>query len=239
MAIELKNVTKKYGKDFSLKNTTITFKKGRIYGLLGPNGSGKSTILKMICGLVYPDTGEILVDGEKVTRKISRSVAYLTESDMFYDPFTVNDMIMFYQSQFNDFDIEKANLLLIEMKLDPLKKIKQLSKGNRGRLKLVLALARKTPVLLLDEPFSGLDPMVRDSIVKSLLSYIDFETQTVIMATHEIHEVEHLLDEVAAIYNGMVFGHKNVEDLRENEGLSVLKWFKKEMEQIETNGGTE
>lgn len=239
MTIELKNVTKKYGKEFSLKNTSMTFEKGKIYGLLGPNGSGKSTTLKMIGGLVYPNSGEILVNGKKVTRKISQTVAYLTESDMFYDPFTVEDMIQFYQSQFSDFNMDKALLLLTELKLDRSKKIKQLSKGNRGRLKLVLALARKTSVLLLDEPFSGLDPMVRDSIVKSLLSYIDFGEQTVIMATHEINEIEPLLDEVVAIYNGKILGHKNVEDLREKEGLSVLKWFKQEMELIDTKGREE
>lgn len=122
MTIELKNVTKKYGKEFSLKNTSMTFEKGKIYGLLGPNGSGKSTTLKMIGGLVYPNSGEILVNGKKVTRKISQTVAYLTESDMFYDPFTVEDMIQFYQSQFSDFNMDKALLLLTELKLDRSKK---------------------------------------------------------------------------------------------------------------------
>src|SRR5690625_6952929 len=91
---------------------------------------------------------------------------------MFYQTFTVQKMVVFYASQFQDFDIEKANQLLKDMKIAPTKKIKQLSKGNRGRFKLGLTLARKSPVLLLDEPFSGLDPMVRESIVKSLISYI-------------------------------------------------------------------
>lgn len=237
MTIELKNITKKYGKDFSLKNITLTFEKGKIYGLLGPNGSGKSTTLKMISGLVYPNNGEIIVNGEQVTRKISRKVSYLTELDMFYDTFTVKNMIEYYASQFVDFNLEKAEILLNEMNLDGSKKIKQLSKGNRGRLKLVLALSRRTPILLLDEPFSGLDPMVRDSIVKSLLSYIDFEEQTVIIATHEISEIEPLLDEVVIIHQGDLIGHKNVEELRETEGLSVLKWFKSKMNQLENHGG--
>ncbi|WP_249310253.1 ABC transporter ATP-binding protein [Bacillus sp. FJAT-49736] len=235
--IELKNVSKKYGKDFSLKNVSITFEPGKIYGLLGPNGSGKSTTLKMITGLVYPNSGEILVNGEKVNRQISAKVAYLTELDMFYDPFTVQHMVEFYASQFFDFDTEKANILLKDLNLDRTKKIKQLSKGNRGRLKLVLAISRKAPILLLDEPFSGLDPMVRDSIVKSLLRYIDFEEQTVIVATHEIDEIEPLLDEVVAIYNGNFIGKQNVEDIREGYGISVLQWFKKIMEENGVYGG--
>lgn len=235
MTVKLRNVSKRYGKDFSVKNVSLTFEKGKIYGLLGPNGSGKSTTLKMIAGLVYPNNGKVEVDAEEVTRKICKKVAYLTELDMFYPSFTVGNMIEFYASQFSDFEMDKAEQLLIDMKLDRAKKIKQLSKGNRGRLKLVLALSRKSPVLLLDEPFSGLDPMVRDSIVKSLLSYINFDEQTVIIATHEIDEIEPLLDEVIVIFQGDIIDQKNVETLREEEGLSVLEWFKSTMVQMEGN----
>ncbi|WP_462410488.1 ABC transporter ATP-binding protein [Neobacillus sp. Marseille-QA0830] len=235
MTIQLRNISKRYGKDFSLKNVSLTLETGKIYGLLGPNGSGKSTTLKMIAGLVYPDHGQVEVNGEQVTRRISQKVAYLTELDMFYPSFTVGNMVDFYASQFADFDTNKAQQLLQDMKLDPAKKIKQLSKGNRGRLKLVLALARKASVLLLDEPFSGLDPMVRDSIVKSLLSYINFDEQTVIIATHEIDEIEPLLDEAMVILHGEIIGQKNVEDLREESGLSVLEWFKSTMAEREGN----
>ncbi|MFG3611609.1 ABC transporter ATP-binding protein [Rummeliibacillus stabekisii] len=226
MAVKLSNVSKKYGKEFSLKNVSLTFETGKIYGLLGPNGSGKSTTLKMIAGLVYPNSGKVEVGNEEVSRKISKNVAYLTELDMFYPGFTVANMVDYYATQFTDFDPVKAEELLKEMKLEREKKIKQLSKGTRGRLKLVLALSRNAPVLLLDEPFSGLDPMVRDSIVKSLLSYINFDLQTVIIATHEIDEIEPLLDEAIVIFHGNIIGQKNVEELREEEGLSVLDWFK-------------
>ncbi|MDQ0174273.1 ABC transporter ATP-binding protein [Bacillus chungangensis] len=233
MTILIDNLWKKYGRDYALNGVSLRFEPGKIYGLVGPNGSGKSTTLKMIAGLVYPNIGTVSIENETVTRKISRKVSYLTELDMFYDFFTVKLAIEFYQSQFVDFDIEKAYVLCKEMKLDPNKKIKQLSKGNRGRLKLVLALARKVPIVLMDEPFSGLDPLVRDSIVKSLLSYIDFENQIVIIATHEIDEIEPLLDEVMAIYKGKLIGQENVERLREEQGLSVLNWFKTTVMKLE------
>jgi len=233
VTIKLLNVTKKYGTEFALNNVDLELVPGKIYGLLGPNGSGKSTTLKLITGLVYPNKGSVTVQGESVTRKISRKVAYLTELDMFYDSFTVDKMIAFYASQFPDFNVEKAKLLLIEMKLTGSKKIRQLSKGNRGRLKLVLTLAREAPIILLDEPFSGLDPLVRESIVKSLLTFIDFEKQTVIIATHEIDEIEAILDEVIAIYNGDIIGAENVETIREEQGYSVLEWFKAKMQQQE------
>ncbi|CAM3907450.1 ABC transporter ATP-binding protein [Lederbergia lenta] len=226
MTVCLKDVTKKYGSEFALKDVNLEFVPGKIYGLLGPNGSGKSTTLKMITGLVYPNSGKVTVSGEEATRRISRKVAYLTELDMFYDLFTVAKMISFYASQFPDFNLDKAKQLLIEMDLKETKKIKQLSKGNRGRLKLVLTLAREVPVILLDEPFSGLDALVRESIVKSLLTYIDFDKQTVIIATHEIDEIESIMDEVIVIYNGKIIGCENVEQLREDQGYSVLDWFK-------------
>lgn len=231
MAIQFNQVTKKYGSEKALDDVTLQFQAGKIYGLLGPNGSGKSTSLKLIAGLVYPNSGTVTVLDEEVTRRISRKVAYLTELDMFYDSFTVDKMVHFYHTQFPDFNMDKAAKLLIEMKLDGKKKIKQLSKGNRGRLKLVLTLAREAPIVLLDEPFSGLDAMVRDSIIKSLLTYIDFEEQTVIIATHEIDEIEPIMDEVIAIYNGHIIGHENVESLREEQGYSVLEWFKSTMSQ--------
>ncbi|MCY7747551.1 ABC transporter ATP-binding protein [Bacillus inaquosorum] len=230
MEITLEHVSKKYGRQTAVNDVSITLSSGRIYGLIGPNGSGKSTTLKMMAGLLFPTSGLVKADEKPVTRDMVRQTAYLTELDMFYPHFTVKDMVNFYQSQFPDFQTEQAYKLLNEMQLDPKKKIKKLSKGNRGRLKIVLALARRTSVILLDEPFSGLDPMVRDSIVNSLVSYIDFEQQIVVIATHEIDEIETLLDEVIILANGEKVAQRDVEDIREQEGMSVLQWFKSKME---------
>ncbi|MCY9257131.1 ABC transporter ATP-binding protein [Bacillus spizizenii] len=230
MEINLEHVSKKYGRHIAVNDVSITLSSGRIYGLIGPNGSGKSTTLKMMAGLLFPTSGFVKADEKTVTREMVRQTAYLTELDMFYAHFTVKEMVNFYQSQFSDFQTEQAYKLLNEMQLDPEKKIKKLSKGNRGRLKIVLALARRASVILLDEPFSGLDPMVRDSIVNSLVSYIDFEQQIVVIATHEIDEIETLLDEVIILANGEKVEQRDVEDIREQEGMSVLQWFKSKME---------
>lgn len=224
--ITFEHVTKKYGRDVALNNVSFSLEAGKVYGLVGPNGSGKSTTLKMIAGLVRPTSGTVKVNGLRCDRKICRQVAYLTELDTFYPSFTVKDMIDFSASQFSDFQMDRAIELLSFMKLDETKSLKQLSKGNRGRLKLVITLARNTDVLLLDEPFSGLDPLVRESIVKGLISFLDFERQTVIIATHEINEIEPLLEEVLAIHDGKIIAQEQVEQLREREGLSVLDWMK-------------
>lgn len=224
--VVLEHVTKKYGRDVALNDVSFTLETGKMYGLIGPNGSGKSTALKMIAGLARPTSGSVKVNGLICDRKICRHVAYLTELDTFYPSFTVKDMIDFTASQFPDFQTNRARELVSFMKLDETKLLKHLSKGNRGRLKLIVALARNTDVLLLDEPFSGLDPLVRESIVKGLISFLDFEKQTIIIATHEINEIEPLLDEVLAINDGTILAHEQVELLREREGLSVLEWMK-------------
>lgn len=224
--IHLKNIVKKYGSHRAVDGITATFYKGRIYGLLGPNGSGKSTTLKMIAGLIHPTSGQISVNNKEVTRKIASDIAYLADGEMLYKNFTIKQMIEFFTSQFSDFQTEKAKELLSFMKLQPNQKIKSLSKGQRGRLKLVLTLSRKVPIVLLDEPFSGLDPMVRESIVKGLVSFVDFGEQTVIIATHEVDEIEPILEEAFIINNGQILNHCDVEVLREEQGLSVLQWLK-------------
>ena len=224
--IEFAEVYKKYGRKRAIHSMSFALEKGKIYGLVGPNGSGKSTTLKLIAGLAYPSEGNITVNGKKTDRKTAGAVAYLTELDTLYPSFTPKDLITFYDTQFSDFDQTRAYELLSFMSLESDTKIKHLSKGSRGRLKLVLALARDAEYLLLDEPFSGLDPMVRESIVKGLLTYIDFDKQTLLIATHEIAEIEALLDEVLVLQNGELIAHEEVEALREEKGLSIIEWMK-------------
>ncbi|WP_044894688.1 ABC transporter ATP-binding protein [Bacillus alveayuensis] len=226
--IELQNVTKRYGSVVALENVSLKLEHGKIIGVLGANGSGKSTLLKLIAGLAFPTKGKVIVDGKEVTRRISEKVAYLSELDTYYHNFTIQDMIDFYASQFTDFNKDKANEILAYMQLvERTKKLKHLSKGSRGRVKIALALAREVPVLLMDEPLSGLDPMVRELIVKGLVSFIDLERQTVIITTHEVSEIEYLLDEVIFIREGKVIERETVDELRETNHHSVVDWMKK------------
>lgn len=223
--ITLTGVTKKYGSKKALDNVDLELTSGKLIGLVGENGSGKSTTLKLIAGLNYPTEGEIRINGEKVTRRSADYVSYLSELDEYYRFFTVKKAIDFQASQFKDFNMEKALEIMNFMNLDPDSKLKHLSKGNRGRLKIVLSLARNVPIILMDEPFSGLDPMVRQSIVKGLISFIDLEKQLVLITTHEIREVEGILDEVIAIKDGTIIGHHNVENLRAEKQMGIVEWM--------------
>ncbi|MBE3568816.1 MAG: ABC transporter ATP-binding protein [Bacillales bacterium] len=223
--ILFQQVTKKYRQKVALHKVDLKLTRGKIIGLVGENGSGKSTMLKLIAGLAYPTRGEVLVNGSKANRRVASTVSYLSELDEYYRFYNVEQMIEFYASQFPDFDLKKAYEISTFMKLDPESKLKELSKGNRGRLKIVLSLARNAPIILMDEPLSGLDPMVRKSIVKGLISFIDLEKQLVLITTHEIREVENILDEVIAIKDGTIIGHHNVEQLREEQNLGIVDWM--------------
>ncbi|MBU8906498.1 ATP-binding cassette domain-containing protein [Desertibacillus haloalkaliphilus] len=223
--IKLDQVTKKYLRNIALREVDLELTKGKIIGLVGENGSGKSTTLKLIAGLIQPTKGSVTVNEVPVNHRIAKHVSYLSELDEYYGFYNVGQTIDFHASQFPDFNSEKAEEILRFMKLDKNAKLKHLSKGNRGRLKIVLTLAREVPVILMDEPLSGLDPMVRDSIVKGLISFIDLENQLVLVTTHEIKEIEMILDEVIAIKDGDIIGHHNVEQLRSEKNMGIVEWM--------------
>ncbi|AIF65425.1 ABC transporter ATP-binding protein [Terribacillus saccharophilus] len=223
--IEFKNVSKRYMTKTALRDVDLKLDKGKIIGLVGLNGAGKSTTMKLIAGLINPSKGSVELDGEKVTRRIASKVSYLSELDEYYSFYTVQQTIDFFATQFPDFNKEKAEEIRAYMNLDANTKVKHLSKGNRGRLKIILTLSREVPVLLMDEPLSGLDPLVRDSIVKGLITFVDTEKQLVLLSTHQIMEVEMILDEVIAIKDGELVDHRNVEELRYDEQKGILEWM--------------
>ncbi|WP_270181092.1 ABC transporter ATP-binding protein [Alkalihalobacillus sp. CinArs1] len=226
--ITFENVSKRYLTKRALSDVNVTIPEGKLIGLVGSNGSGKSTFMKMIAGLVGPTEGNVTIDEVPVTRRTADKVAYLSELDEYYSFYSVKETISFFASQFADFNTEKAFEILDFMEVDREQKVKHLSKGNRGRVKIALTLARDVPIILMDEPLSGLDPMVRDSIVKGLLSFIDLEKQTVIITTHEVAEIEPLLEMVIAIRNGKVLALEDVETIRERDGMRIVDWLKKQ-----------
>ena len=225
--IELRDVSKYYGRKPALIDVDLCLPTGKVIGVVGPNGSGKSTLLKLLAGIAQPRSGNVTVDGEQVDRRIARKVAYLSERETTYSFFTVQETIDYYSSQFNDFNKEKAGKIVDFLELDPNRMVKDLSKGNQGRVKIVLTLSREAPYILLDEPLSGLDPMVRESIINGVISFVDLDRQTVILTTHEVDELEPLLDIFVAFREGKIIEMMEVDTLHETEKISLLQWMKK------------
>lgn len=225
--VEFQQVTKRYPGLEALKDATFEIPRGKIIGIIGPNGSGKSTTLKLMAGLLQPDRGKVLVDGTRAQRLVARKVAFMHETEQLYGFYKISELVSFYAKMYEDFDQEKAGEMIRFLQLDPNKRISALSKGNRMRVKLVLTLSRQVPLFLLDEPLSGLDPMVRESIIKGLISFLDMDNQTVVLTTHEVDEVEPLLDYVVALKEGYVYRFEETEVIRSEYGISLVEWMKR------------
>lgn len=231
--IHFQNVSKRYLMHLAVDNLTFSLPQGKVVGIVGENGSGKSTTLKLMAGLIKPSTGTVTIAGQPVDRKICRMVSYLSELDVYYPFFTVGETVDFYKNQFEDFDAEKAEQILKFMDLKREVKVKHLSKGNRGRVKIAVTLARNVPFILMDEPLSGLDPLVRESIVKGLISFVDLEKQTVVITTHEIKEIEPILDTVVLLKGGRLLGLEEAENIRSIQQMGIVEWMKQRYERVE------
>lgn len=219
--VTFRDVHKRFPGAEALQGVSLDLPTGQIVGLLGPNGSGKSTLLKLMAGLHRPTRGSVAVDGRAPNRTTKAQVAYLPEIDHLYGWMTVEQTIRFVQSFYEDWDGLRAQGLLDFMGLDSRKKVVNLSKGMRARLKLVLTLARSARLVLLDEPLSGIDPPSRARIVQAILSEYRFGEQTIIISTHEVLEAESLFDRLIMLENGRIKIDGDAEELRQQYGRSV------------------
>lgn len=224
--IEFKNVTKQFGKVKALDNMTITYPKGKIIGLLGPNGSGKSTTLKIIAGLNKVDQGEILINGKQPSIATKREIAYLPEIDYLYSWMKVQDAINFMQGFYENWDEAKNKKLMDFLQLTPDMTISKISKGMRAKVKLLLTFSRNASIVLLDEPLSGIDILTRDQIIQTIIEDFSLGEQTIIISTHEIQEIESIVDEVVFLKQGSVILQGEAEDLRTEKQMSLVELMK-------------
>ncbi|MCM3342541.1 ABC transporter ATP-binding protein [Paenibacillus sp. MER TA 81-3] len=193
-----------------------------IIGLIGANGSGKSTILHLIAGLVRPAQGRIFMNGEPIGRQTREQVAFSPEREWLYPFFTVQQSLQLAAQLYTDFQTAKAEALTRRFNLDADKEVRYLSKGNRARLQVILTLSRSAPLLIMDKPLSGLDPITREHLLEMMAEHTELEKQSIIVSTHEVAEIELYLDHLLFMQDGRMLVSEIVEDLRESRGMSVL-----------------
>ncbi|MDF2722477.1 MAG: hypothetical protein K0Q59_2152 [Paenibacillus sp.] len=225
--IELANVHKRYFLKHAIRGVDLSIHKGSIVGLLGPNGSGKSTLMKMIAGLVYPTSGTIRINGKEPGVANKSQIAYLPEIDHLYSWMTVKETLRFVSGFFTDWQADKAAEMVRTMELDPNQKVRNLSKGMRARLKLIAALSRNVPLILLDEPFSGIDPTSRAKIIRSIIAEFQSDAQTIVLSTHSLNESEPMFDEVIFMQHGQMKLYDTAEHLRAEFGCSLENIWEK------------
>ena len=225
--VECRSLAKKYQNFMALKGLDLKLERGKIIGLVGPNGSGKTTLIKLINGLLVPTSGEILVNGMVPGPETKARVSYLPDNNYLSSWMNVDQMIEFYGDFYEDFNKEKAYDMLNNLGLDPKQKFKNMSKGMKEKVQLVLVMSREADLYCLDEPIAGVDPAARDYILKTIISGYA-EGATVLISTHLIADVEKVLDEVIFIRNGEAIRHAAVEEIREQYDRSVDALFREE-----------
>ena len=222
---ECKQLTKRYGSVTALDSVDLTVEPGRIVGLLGPNGSGKSTLIKIANGLLVPTSGTLTIGGSKPGTETKRIVSYLPERTYLSTWMNVVQLLDFFCDFYPDFDRNTAEHMLTALDISPKLRIKQMSKGTREKVQLILVMSRKAKLFLLDEPIGGVDPATRDYIIRTIISNYN-EEASVVISTHLIADVESVLDDVIFINKGRVVLQSSVDEIRSEKNCSVDELFR-------------
>lgn len=225
--LECKNLTKSYKKNMPvLQDLNLDIPAGRIVGLLGPNGCGKSTLIKLVSGLLQPDSGEILVDGHEVGEHSKSIISYLPERTYFTTGMKIYDLVKYFEEFYADFDARKAFKLLGDLNINPSANLKTLSKGTKEKVQLILVMSRRAKLYLLDEPIAGVDPAAREYILGTIVGNYNPDA-TIIITTHLITDVEQVLDDFVFLsYGGKILKAGNAEEVRNETGKSLDELFR-------------
>ncbi|KKE78823.1 ABC transporter ATP-binding protein [Bacilli bacterium] len=219
--IEVKDIKKNFGLKKVLKGVSFTANKGEITCLIGINGAGKTTIMNAIMNLTPIKGGEILIDGERLTKESYEKITFIPDAITMLPQMKIGEALQFMKDFYKSWNEERAKELLSFFRLKEEEKISSLSKGNTAKVNLLLGLGLDVDYLLMDEPFSGIDIFSREQIAEVFTSHL-VEDRGVIITTHEINDIEHLIDRAVFLDDGIVLRDFRTEEVRELEGKSVV-----------------
>lgn len=217
--LSIRNLTKRFAGITALDDISLEVERGSILGLLGPNGAGKTTLLRLINGLLSFDSGIIIIDGEMASLKATRNIGYMPEERGLYDDITVERQIMFF-ARLKNGKPERIRYVMDEyleiFNLSGMRKrkIKELSKGNQQKVQIISTIAHEPSLLILDEPFSGFDP-INGAILQDLIGRLHDMGTTIILSSHNMHAIEEMCTHIAMINNGRLLLEGRLEELKE------------------------
>lgn len=217
--LKVNDICKKFAEVVAVDKVSFELQKGKILGLLGKNGAGKSTIFRIILGILEADSGQVLIDGKKYNIKDSRKIGFLPEEGSLSQELTVYEQLCFYGSlkgMTNDEVLESLKKWLIKFDIVEYmnRKIKELSKGNRQRIQFIVSILHDPELIILDEPFSGLDPLGVE-MFKEILLELKREGKAIIFSSHRMEHVELFCDDILLIDKGKTLCYGNLEKIKE------------------------
>ena len=219
--IEAKNIRKCFDSVKAIDRVTAKIEEGHVFGLIGTNGAGKSTFLRMVAGVLKPDEGEILVDGQNVydNPEAKGKIFYISDDQYFYKSGTPADMVKLYKSVYPAFDEPRFRELMGKFGLEMRRKINTFSKGMKKQLSVICGICAGTKYLLCDETFDGLDPVVRQAVKALFVKEIDERGLTPIIASHNLRELEDICEYVGLLHKGGILLEKDIDQMK----LSIHK----------------
>ncbi|BBO30742.1 ABC transporter ATP-binding protein [Lacipirellula parvula] len=225
--IEVNRLTRQFGAKMALNDVSLTVPTGGVFGLIGGNGAGKTTLIKHLLGMLRAEQGSVRVFGQDPIANpvgVLGRIGYLSEDRDLPDWMRVRELMNYTQAFFPNWDERYAEELREAFDLNPDARIKTLSRGQRARAGLLAALAHRPPLLVLDEPSSGLDPVVRRDILSAIIRTIAEEGRTVLFSSHLLDEVERVADRVAIIHQGRVLLTATMEDVKDRHRRVTLRF---------------
>ena len=216
--IKVDRVSKKYDNDFVLNNLSFNIKDNCIYGLVGANGAGKSTLLRIIMGIFDANMGSVTIDGEEVSHnvKLKQKMVFIPDDLFFYPGYTLIDMAKYYQSMYDEFDMDYLRELAKLLKLKENVKISNFSKGMKIQCALICAIATNADYMFFDETFDGLDPVIRNVMKKIIVKQMNKKKTTIVMTSHNLRELEDICDNLGLLYQGGILFESEIDTIKTN-----------------------
>lgn len=216
--IKVDRVSKKYDNDFVLNNLSFNIKDNCIYGLVGANGAGKSTLLRIIMGIFDANMGSVTIDGEEISHnvKLKQKMVFIPDDLFFYPGYTLIDMAKYYQSMYDEFDMDYFRELAKLLKLKENVKISNFSKGMKRQCALICAIATNADYMFFDETFDGLDPVIRNVMKKIIVKQMNKKKTTIVMTSHNLRELEDVCDNLGLLYQGGILFESDIDTIKTN-----------------------
>lgn len=216
MKINIKDVDKSFGAKKAVDNVSMSIEEGTMHGLLGSNGAGKTTFMKVMAGIYRPEAGEVLYGGEEVfeNTRVKSDVIFIQDVPYFFSSATLNKMAAFYKDMYANWSEKRYHQLVGHFNLNPAQPLNSLSKGMRRQASFILAMSARPKVMLLDEPFDGLDPIIRSQVKNIMMQDIANHNMTVIASSHNLREMEDLCDSVSIMHNGEILFNRDLNEIK-------------------------